>query len=78
MLLRILLIVGLGLLIYFGIRRIWLDWSKKFKSDDEKARLARRERDLAERQRPDVIDLKRDDDGTYRPKDRTGRDADDR
>ncbi len=74
MLLRILLIVGLGLLIYFGIRRIWMDWSKKFKQDDEQARLARRQRDLAERQRPDVIDLKRDEDGTYRPKGR--RDAD--
>jgi len=70
MLLRILLIVGLGLLIYFGIRRIWMDWSKKFKQDDEQARLARRQRDLAERQRPDVIDLKQDKDGTYRPKDR--------
>jgi len=70
MLLRILLIVGLGLLIYFGIRRIWMDWSKKFKQDDEQARVARRQRDLAERQRPDVIDLKRDEDGTYRPKDR--------
>lgn len=68
MLLRILLIVGLGLLIYFGIRRIWMDWSKKFKQDDEQARLDRRQRDLAERQRPDVIDLKRDEDGTYRPK----------
>ncbi len=74
MLLRILLIVGLGLLIYFGIRRIWMDWSKKFKQDDEQARLARRQRDLADRQRPDVIDLKQDKDGTYRPKDR--RDAD--
>ena len=73
MLLRILLLVGLGLLIYFGIRRIWLDWSNKFKKDDEQARLARRERDLAERQRPDVIDLKQDKDGTYRPKDRDGR-----
>lgn len=71
MLLRILLFVGLGLLIYFGVRRIWMDWSKKFKNDDEQARVARRERDLAERQRPDVIDLKQDEDGTYRPKDRT-------
>lgn len=71
MLLRILLFVGLGLLIYFGVRRIWMDWSKKFKNDDEQARVARREHDLAERQRPDVIDLKQDEDGTYRPKDRT-------
>lgn len=75
MLLRILLFVALGLLIYLGIRRIWMDWSRKFKNDDEQARLARRERDLAERQRPDVIDLKQDKDGTYRPKD-GGRDAD--
>lgn len=75
MLLRILLFVALGLLIYLGIRRIWMDWSRKFKKDDEQARLARRERDLAERQRPDVIDLKQDKDGTYRPKD-SGRDAD--
>lgn len=70
MLLRILLFVGLAVLIYFGVRRIWLDWSNKFKSDDEQARIARRERDLAERQRPDVIDLKQDKDGTYRPRDR--------
>lgn len=75
MLLRILLFLGLGLLIYLGIRRIWMDWSGKFKRDDEQARLARRQRDLAERQRPDVIDLKQDKDGTYRPRD--GRDRDD-
>ncbi len=74
MLLRILLITGLGLLIYFGIRRIWMDWSNKFKTDEEQARLARRERDLAERQRPDVIDLKQDADGTYRPRDKDGND----
>ncbi len=70
MLLRILVFAVLGLIIYLGIRRIWMDWSNKFKKDEEQARLARRERDLAERQRPDVIDLKRDDDGTYRPKDK--------
>ncbi|MBE7733803.1 hypothetical protein [Devosia faecipullorum] len=74
MLLRILLIIGLVLLIYFGLRRIWLDWSGKFKKDEEDARLARRERDLAERQRPDVIELKRDEDGTYRPGGKDGAD----
>jgi hypothetical protein len=67
MLLRILIFVVLGLMIYFGIRRIWKDWSKKLNQDAEEARQLRRERDLAERQRPDVIDLKRSDDGTYRP-----------
>lgn len=74
MLLRILLFTALGLLIYFGLRRIWKDWSGKFKADEEQARLARRQRDLAERERPDVIDLERDEDGTYRPNDRSDRD----
>lgn len=68
MLLRILLFVGLALLIYFGVRRIWKDWSTKFNVDAEEAKRLARQRDLAERQRPDVIDLKRGDDGTYRPK----------
>lgn len=67
MLLRILLITLIGLAIYFGIRRIWKDWTQKFDKDAEEAKLLRRQRDLAERQRPDVIDLKRDDDGTFRP-----------
>ena len=68
MLLRILLFVGLALLIYFGIRRIWMDWTGKFNNDAEEAKRLARERDKLERQRPDVIDLKRGDDGTYRPK----------
>lgn len=76
MLLRILLLVGLGLLIYFGIRRIWKDWSGKFNADAEEARRLARQRDHAERQRPDVIDLKRGDDGTFRPSGRD--DADNR
>lgn len=65
--LRILVFVVLGLMIMFGVRRIWRDWTGKFKADDEEAKRLRRERDLAERQRADVIDLKRDEDGTYRP-----------
>mgnify|MGYP000580823650 CR=1 FL=1 len=69
MLLRILLFVGLGLLIYFGIRRIWKDWTNKFNHDAEEAKRIARERDRAERAKPGVIDLKRDNDGTYRPKD---------
>ncbi|WP_297108195.1 hypothetical protein [uncultured Devosia sp.] len=76
MLLRILLFVGLGLLIYFGVRRIWKDWSTKFNQDAEEAKRLARERDRAERAQPGVIDLKRDEDGTYRPKD--GSDADKR
>ena len=38
MLLRILLFVGLALLIYFGIRRIWRDWTQKFNHDAEEAK----------------------------------------
>lgn len=70
MLLRILLLTALALLIYFGVRRIWKDWSGKFKADEQEARQIRRQRDLAERKRPDVIDLKQDEDGTYRPGDK--------
>ena len=67
MLLRILLFAVIAIVIYLGVRRIWMDWSGKFNADAQEAKRLRRERDLAERQRPDVIDLKRDDDGTYRP-----------
>lgn len=69
MLLRILLFVALALFVYFGVRRIWKDWSNKFNQDAEEAKRLARERDRIERQRPDVIDLKRGDDGTYRPRD---------
>ncbi|NGP17475.1 hypothetical protein [Devosia aurantiaca] len=69
MLLRILLFTFIAVVIYLGVRRIWMDWSGKFNADAAEAKRLRRERDLAERQRPDVIDLKRDDDGTYRPND---------
>jgi hypothetical protein len=69
MLLRILLFTFLAVIIYLGVRRIWKDWSGKFNADAEEAKRLRRQRDLAERQRPDVIDLKRDQDGTYRPDD---------
>lgn len=48
--------------IYFGVRRILLDWRGRFRDLDQ----SRRERDLRERERPDVIDLKRDKDGVYR------------
>ena len=70
MLLRVLLFAAIGLIILLGIRRIWRDVQKTFKSEDEEARRLRRERDLRERQRPDVIDLERGPDGTYRPEDR--------
>jgi hypothetical protein len=67
MLLRILIITALGLMVYFGIRRIWKDWTNKFDTDAAEEKRLRHERDLAERQRPDVIDLRRGNDGTFRP-----------
>ncbi|MBD8065463.1 hypothetical protein IC608_08250 [Devosia sp. PTR5] len=73
MLLRVIIFAAIGLFILYGLRRIWFDWSNKFKDDEETARRLRRERDLAERQRPDVIDLKRDNDGTFRPRDKNER-----
>lgn len=69
MLLRVLIFVVLGLFIYLGLRKIWRDWTGQFKAEDEEAKRLRRERDLRERSQPGVIDLKRDDDGTYRPGD---------
>jgi hypothetical protein len=60
-------VIGLGL--YFGVRKIWRDWSGQFKAEDEEARRLRRERDLRERAKPGIIDLKRDKDGTFRPGD---------
>ena len=67
--LRIIIFLVIALFIWLGVRRIWRDWQGTFRAQDEEARQLRRERDLRERQRPDVIDLKRDEDGTYRPDD---------
>lgn len=60
---RIAIFVGIGLAIYLGVRRIWRDWKGEFKAVDKQ----KRDRDLKERVRPDVITLKRDKDGTFRP-----------
>ena len=65
MLLRILVIALIIGAVFLGIRRIWRDWQKQFKAVDK----AIHKRDLEERQRPDVITLKRDKDGTFRPPD---------
>jgi hypothetical protein len=67
MLLRVLILAIIGLIIVFGVRRIWRDWTTSFKAEDEEVRRIRRERDLRERERPDVIDLEQGPDGTYRP-----------
>ena len=62
---KILIFVAIGLLLFWGVRRIWRDWTGEAKRLDT----AVRERDQRERARPDVITLKRDKDGTFRPGD---------
>ena len=61
--LRILVLAIIFGAIFFGVRRIWRDWQKQFKAEEKEVR----QRDLEERRRPDVITLKRDADGTFRP-----------
>ena len=51
--------------IFFGVRRIWRDWTKQFRAEEREIH----QRDLKERDRPDVITLQRDKDGTFRPPD---------
>ncbi len=63
LIIRVAVFLVLGWFIYSGVRRIWRDWTGHFKADDT----ARHQRDLNERTRPDVIELKRDADGVYRP-----------
>ena len=70
MFLRVLVFAFIGIAIWLGVRKIWRDWTGQFKADDQEAKRLRRERDLRERAQPDVIDLKRDEDGTYRPGDK--------
>ena len=65
-LLRILIIVAILAAIAYGLRRIWRDWNKSFKAEDD----ARHQRDLKERAQPGIIELKRSDDGVFRPPDR--------
>ena len=61
--LRIIIFLVIGAVVFFGVRRIWRDFSGHFKAEEQQIR----QRDLSERKRPDVIDLKRSDDGIYRP-----------
>lgn len=60
---KIILFIIIFGMIYLGVRKIWRDWTAQFrKVDDEK-----KQRDKQERKRPDVMDLRRDDDGVFRP-----------
>lgn len=62
----ILVVVLIGL----GLRTIIRDWKKQFAEDDkaaEQKRQAQLERNRKEAKKPGVIELKRGDDGVYRP-----------
>jgi cytoskeletal protein RodZ len=65
MLIRVLIFILIFGAIFLGARRIWRDWKNQFKAVDK----ARQEADIKERERPDVIELKRNKDGVYRPGD---------
>lgn len=66
---RILIMAAIFGAIFFGVRRIWRDWTRQFRAEETEIH----QRDLAERKRPDVITLKRDKDGTFRPPDENHR-----
>ena len=64
-LLKIVVFLLVALAIFTGVRRIWRDFTKQFRTEEK----AIHERDLKERDQPGVITLKRDKDGTFRPPD---------
>jgi hypothetical protein len=68
-LLRLIVIALIAGAIYVGVRRIWRDWTKQFRTEEK----ILHERDLKERDQPGVITLKRDKDGTFRPPDNDNR-----
>ena len=61
---RVLIFIILFVLIYFGVRRIIRDWRERYQQLDKQ----KRERDLKERKRDDVVDLTPDKDGVFREK----------
>ena len=61
--LRVILFLVIAGAITWGVRRIWRDWRSNFRDLDKRVR----QRDLAERTRPDVITLERGKDGKFRP-----------
>ena len=68
--LRVIIFAIVGIAIWLGVRKIWRDWTGHFYAEEQEQRRLRRERDLRERAQPGVIDLKRDQDGTFRPGDK--------
>ena len=68
-LIKLVVFVGIALVIYLGVRRIWRDVTRQFRTEEK----AIHDRDLKERDAPGVIALKRDKDGTFRPPDNDNR-----
>jgi hypothetical protein len=64
-LIRLIVIAVIVGIIYTGVRRIWRDVTKQFRTEEKVIH----DRDLKERDQPGVITLKRDKDGTFRPPD---------
>ena len=64
-LIRLIVIAVIVGIIYTGVRRIWRDITKQFRTEEKVIH----DRDLKERDQPGVITLKRDKDGTFRPPD---------
>ena len=66
---RIVIFAVIGLAVFWGVRKIWRDWSGTFRAEDR----ARLDRDRAEREQikrnDGMITLKRDKDGKFRPED---------
>jgi len=73
MVLRIVIFVAILGLIFLGVRRIWRDLTGNMRQVEAEERAQRRARDLADRKRTDVVELRRDADGTYRPDDKSDR-----
>ena len=64
-LIRLIVIAGIVGIIYTGVRRIWRDVTKQFRTEEKVIH----DRDLKERDQPGVITLERGKDGTFRPPD---------
>jgi hypothetical protein len=67
--LRLVIFAVIGIAVFWGVRKIWRDWSGTFRAEDR----ARLDRDRAEREQikrnDGMITLKRDKDGKFRPED---------
>ncbi|HVW91517.1 MAG TPA: hypothetical protein VHB74_02820 [Devosia sp.] len=68
-LIKVIIYAAIAGFIYFGVRRLWRDFTAPFRAMQGQAGPFPRRPDLNETARPDVIELKRGPDGVYRPPD---------